>query len=133
MVGARVLFYCPSSASYQASLKAELALISNKPPTAKVTLPEYIRTQIWRWPQFFRLMEDNLIFKASKDDLNFVYKWKTTSIFNANGRWLKFCRKMEDGLNLLGNWNTTSNVFFLIHIKGNIICFCKWKKTIFFL
>ena len=41
-----------------------------------------------------------------KDDLNFLGKWKTTSIF----------RRLEDDLNLLGNCN-------------NLIILGKWKTT----
>ena len=89
----------PSSAQLQVklSLKAELALISVNPATHphhprpeilfssidQVTLKEYVRTQLWRRPQFVRQMED---------DLNFLGKWKMTSIF----------MQMEDDLKFLG-------------------------------
>jgi hypothetical protein len=50
----------------------------------QVSLQDYSRTQFGRRPQFCRHMEDNL---------NFLGKWKTTSIF----------RPLEDDLNFLGN------------------------------
>jgi hypothetical protein len=44
-------------------------------------------------------------------------QWKMNLIF----------RQMEDGLNFIGTWKMTSNIFFLLlHIKGNIICFGNW-------
>ena len=100
--------YCQAQPQLQVklSLKAELALISVKPaahpchpghpPTHprhlrlgklifqhfsvnvdQVSFQEYSRNPIGRRPQFFRQMED---------DLNFLDKWKTTSIFQTNGR-----------------------------------------------
>ena len=44
------------------------------------SIQEYIQSRIGRRPQLFKQMEDNL---------NFLGKWKTTSIF----------RQMEDNLN----------------------------------
>ena len=99
--------YCQAQPQLQVklSLKAELALISVNPATHprhphpatpttlareslfssidQVTLKEYVRTQLWRRPQFVRQMED---------DLNFLGKWKMTSIF----------MQMEDDLKFLG-------------------------------
>ena len=42
-----------------------------------------------------------------EDDLIYLDKWKTTSIFQANGRQPHFFRQMEDDLNYLGKWKTT--------------------------
>ena len=126
----------PSSSSSLAG-QAELALFLLNPATPptptpsgkfifkhfsvnvdQVTLQEYIRTQIGRRPKYFRQMED---------DLNFLGKWKTTSIlrqigkqsqffrqmeetsiFSANGRRPQLLRQTEDDLKFLGKWKTTS-------------------------
>ena len=51
-----------------------------------------------------------------EDDLSFLGKWKTTSVFKANGRKSKFPGKlkttlfmgqMEDSLNYSDKWKTT--------------------------
>ena len=65
----------------------------------QVTLQEYIRTPIGRRPKYFRQMED---------DLNFLGKWKTTSILRQIGKQPKYFRQMEDDLNFLSKWKTTS-------------------------
>ena len=44
-------------------------------------------------------LEDNLNFWKMKDYLNFLAKWKTTTIFWQNGRQPQFFSKMEDHLN----------------------------------
>ena len=105
----------PSSAQakpkLKLSLEAELALISVNPATPlpgkifqyfsvnvdKETLQEYIRTPIGQ-PQFLRKMEG---------DLNFLGKYKTTSILLMQMKRNILGPKLEDDLNLLGKWKTT--------------------------
>ena len=45
-------------------------------------------------------MEDELNFGKIEDDLNFLAKWKTTSNFKGNRRRPNIFGKMEDNLNL---------------------------------
>jgi hypothetical protein len=39
-----------------------------------------------------------------EDDLNYLRKWKTTSVFEENGRQPQLFRKMADDLNFKGKW-----------------------------
>jgi hypothetical protein len=53
-------------------------------------------------------LEDDLNSWANGRRPQFFGKWKTTSILWQNGRQPQFFAKMEDNLNSLAKWKTTS-------------------------